>query len=133
MYFIDSTQAFEIKQGVAFLVANCHGVARGAGWWNDLKTGEDLCGKKDVPTLLMLIVSELGEAMEGHRKNLMDDHLPHRKMLEVELADAVIRIFDTAGGMGYDLSGAIIDKLRYNIGRLDHMPINRAQENGKAY
>ena len=37
----------------------------------------------------MLIVSEIAEAMEGERKDLMDDKLPHRKMAEVELADAL--------------------------------------------
>ncbi len=40
--------------------------------------------------------------MEGERKDLMDDKLPHRKMAEVELADALIRIFDYAGAYGYD-------------------------------
>ncbi|XUM19805.1 hypothetical protein ACRAVF_19255 [Bradyrhizobium oligotrophicum S58] len=41
----------------------------------------------------MLIVSEIAEAMEGERKSLMDDHLPHRKMVEVELADTLILHF----------------------------------------
>lgn len=90
-------------------------------------------GKKNVPTLLMLIVSELGEAMEGHRKNLMDDHLQHRPMLEVELADAVIRIMDMAGGMGYDLAGALVEKLEYNSTRADHKLENREKEHGKKY
>ena len=34
--------------------------------------------------------------MEGARKDLMDTHLKHRSMMEVELADAIIRIFDLA-------------------------------------
>ncbi len=46
----------------------------------------------------MLVVSELVEAMEGERKDLMDDKLPHRKMAEVEMADAAIRILDFMGG-----------------------------------
>ncbi|RZK79787.1 MAG: hypothetical protein EOO85_02735, partial [Pedobacter sp.] len=45
---------------------------------------------REVGTCLMLIVSEVAEAMEGDRKGLMDDHLPERPMLEVELADAII-------------------------------------------
>ena len=71
--------------------------------------------------------------MEGYRKNLMDDKLPHRSMLEVELADAVIRIFDMCGGLGLDLSGAIYEKLEYNQNRLDHKIENRLKENGKKF
>jgi len=77
--------------------------------------------------------SEVSEAMEGARKNLMDDHLPERPMLEVELADAVIRIMDLAGGLNLDLGGAIADKLLYNTERADHKPENRAKYNGKVF
>jgi NTP pyrophosphatase (non-canonical NTP hydrolase) len=81
----------------------------------------------------MLIVSEVAEAMEGHRKDLMDDKLPHRKMIEVELADTMIRIFDLAGAKGYDLGGAINDKMAYNAQRADHKIENRLKPGGKAY
>jgi NTP pyrophosphatase (non-canonical NTP hydrolase) len=97
---------------------------REAGWWD--KPRED-------GTLLMLCVSELAEAMEGSRKGLMDDHLPHRKMEEVELGDAIIRICDYAGAKGYDLGGAILEKLQYNAHREDHKREVRAQAGGKAY
>lgn len=50
-----------------------------------------------VTKKLCLTHSELSEALEGHRKGLMDDKLTHQPMLEVELADAVIRIADLAG------------------------------------
>ena len=85
----------------------CHGVAVASGWWNDPATGKPL--DRNVPEMLCLIHSEISEGMEGYRKNLMDDKLPHRPMLEVELADAVIRIADLAGVMGLDLAGAVID------------------------
>lgn len=81
----------------------------------------------------MLIVSEIAEAMEGERKDLMDDKLPHRKMAEVELADAVIRICDYCGKYNYDLQGAVLEKLEYNRVRPDHKPEARAAEGGKKW
>lgn len=119
----------------------CHGAAHSAGWWST-KHGEDLrhimreggaFGGALFSQKLCLIHSEVSEAMEGHRKSLPDDKLPHRPMPEVELADAVIRIFDLAGAMGYELGGAIAEKLEYNANRADHKPENRAKEGGKAY
>ncbi len=102
-----------------------------AGWWTNLVTGEKL--DRNMGELLCLVHSEISEAMEGHRKNLMDDKLPHRKMLEVELADAVIRILDIAGSQGFDLGGAIEEKIEYNASRQDHKIENRKLETGKKY
>lgn len=70
-----------------------------AGWWTDLETGESLVGKRNVGEMLMLIVTELSEGADGLLDNLMDDHLPHRQMIEVELADTVIRIAEYGGGV----------------------------------
>lgn len=102
-----------------------------AGWWTDLVTGQ----KKDrnVGELLCLIHSEISEAMEGYRKNLPDDKLPHRKMFEVELADTLIRIFDLAGAYKLDLEGAIEEKRQYNNKREDHKLENRKKQNGKKF
>ena len=100
-------------------------------WWHDLYTGERL--ERNVGELLCLVHSEISEAMEGHRKNLMDDKLPDRDMFEVELADAIIRILDIAGGFGLDLGGAIIEKLTYNRKREDHSVEHRKSETGKKY
>ena len=115
------------------LVNACHFAAVDAGWWTDLQTGESMIGKRNVGELLMLVVSEVAEAMEGHRKGQMDDHLPHRPMVEVELADAVIRICDLAGALRLDLGGAIAEKLAYNASRADHRPENRRADGGKKY
>lgn len=75
-----------------------------AKWWADLE-GKPI--RRDTGTLLMLVVSELAEAMEGRRKSkpgapLMDDKLPHREMAEVELADVLIRCLDAASSDQYN-------------------------------
>lgn len=83
--------------------------------------------------MLMLMVTEISEAMEGERKDLMDDKLPHRKMAEVELSDTIIRICDYAGRWNYDLAGAVIEKMQYNANREDHKIENRLKEGGKKF
>lgn len=113
--------------------ADIHGLNVDAGWWSDLQTGADITHTRNTGELLMLIVSEISEAMEAHRKNLNDDKLPHRKGIEVELADAVIRIFDLAGAYKLDLGGALVEKLNYNQQRADHKVENRRAEGGKKY
>ena len=129
---------YELKK----LQENIHQGNVDAGWWTDLDTLQSLAeecrirtrfGKALVAEKLALIHSEISEAMEGARKNLMDDKLPHRKMIEVELADAMIRILDLAGALQLDLAGAIQEKLAFNKTREDHQIENRMKDNGKAY
>jgi len=135
-----------------------HEFNRSMGWWKNLKyqsqlnkiitkfnvspeLAEEILASLDIteeadrpiPALLMLVVSEVAEAMEGDRKNLMDDKLPHRSMFEVELADVIIRILDIAGKHNLDLGGAVLEKVQYNATREDHKPENRVQDGGKAY
>lgn len=120
----------------------CHGASQAAGWWQDVRTGQDFAaearsasrlGKALVAEKLALIHSEVSEGLEGHRKGLMDDKLPHRPMLEVELADAVIRIADLAGALHLDLGGAIAEKMVFNAQRPDHKLEARAAAGGKAF
>lgn len=107
----------------------CHGLAAKSGWWNNV----DFSNPFLFSNKLCLIHSEISEAMEGDRKGLKDDHLPHRDMREVELADAAIRIFDLAGAYKMDIAGAIAEKLEYNQSRADHKLENRQQAGGKTY
>lgn len=141
-------QQTNIEHGVNALVQACHSASRNSGWWVHQSSGTDLIaliknspagsllerlGKALVAEKLCLGHSELSEAMEGHRKGLQDDKLPHRPMLEVELADALIRIADLAGALGLDLGGAVAEKMAYNATRADHKPEARAAAGGKAY
>ena len=115
-----------------------------AGWWTDLQTGESILLTRNVPEMLMLIVSEIAEAMEGHRKALMDDKLPHRPMMQAELVDAMIRILDLAGSRmsieraEHDCTlhpiGEIFEEKRaFNATRADHKPENRIKQGGKQF
>jgi NTP pyrophosphatase (non-canonical NTP hydrolase) len=104
-----------------------------AGWWHRPDGSDTRDNPLTFSNKLMLIVSEVAEAMEGDRKSLKDDKLPHRDMREVELADAAIRIFDLAGAYGYSLGSAIAEKMAFNAHRADHKPEARAAAGGKAY
>lgn len=104
--------------------------ADNARWWHTA-AGDRI--ERNKGELLMLIVSEIAEGMEGERKGLMDDKLPHRPMIEVELADALIRIFDYAGAYGLDLEGAYQEKRAFNATREDHTYEARARAGGKQW
>lgn len=105
-----------------------------AHWWIDPATGEDL--RKQplmVPVKLALIHGEVSEALEADRKDLMDDKLPHRLGIEVELVDVLIRVGDLAGAKGYELGATAVEKSRVNLVRPDHKLENRTKANGKKY
>ena len=96
------------------------------GFWED---------RKNVGEVLMLIVSELGEALDAHRANkkanveafdarAIDRTEPEdyqidfqqciKDTFEDEIADTVIRILDMCEGFGIDLERHIELKLEYN-------------------
>lgn len=101
-----------------------YGQAKEMGWHSK---------PREIGTMIALCHSELSEALEGARKDLMDDHLTNRKMVEVELADCVIRIFDLAGREGFDIASAIAEKHNYNAKRSDHQLKNRMADGGKSF
>jgi NTP pyrophosphatase (non-canonical NTP hydrolase) len=100
-------------------------------WWTNIHTGEPR--PRNFGELIALCHSELSEALEGNRKELMDTHLPHRRMDEVELADCIIRILDVCAGFGLDIEGAYQEKMEYNVHRADHKIENRLLPGGKKY
>lgn len=107
-----------------------HETAVDCGWWADPETGAPI--QRNTGELIALIHSEVSEGLEADRKGLNDDKLTDRPGLEVELADAILRILDLAGARGLDVAGALVAKNRYNRNRHDHTPEARAA-GGKRY
>jgi len=64
----------------------------------------------NMPTKLMLCVTELSEAMEAHRKNDIGN-------FNEEIADTMIRLMDITSSLGIDIETEIINKMAKNQGR----------------
>jgi NTP pyrophosphatase (non-canonical NTP hydrolase) len=122
----------EAAVGTAALQRLCHDLSHRSGWWQEYIDMPQQYRKHFLLGRIALMHSELSEGVEGLRKNVPDDHLPHRPMLEVEMADAIIRILDMAGALQLDVAGAIIEKLAYNQQRPDHKKEAREAEGGKS-
>ena len=113
------------------LIEKAHGVAKEKGFWDE---------ERNVPEMLMLVVSELSEALEALRKGHYaepfatavlaedlknwDDVLSEpwkngfekavKSSFEDEIADVAIRLFDLCGGLKIDLEKHIEMKMKYN-------------------
>jgi hypothetical protein len=120
-----------VEVGIRALLRLAHKTATESGWYVNPLTKEPV--QRNFGEVVALMHSELSEALEAHRKGLMDDKLPHRHGVEVEFADLLLRVADTAAASKLDLAGAIIEKNRYNQSREDHKLENRTKAGGKAY
>lgn len=72
----------------------CHSIAVEKGFWET---------ERNIGEALMLIVTELAEAMEAHR--IKDD-----ENFREEIADSFIRLLDLCGGLGIDIEEEIARK-----------------------
>ena len=79
----------------------CHAIAVEKGFWDE---------KRNIGEALMLIVTELAEAMEAYRKE-------DKENFNEELADTFIRLLDLCGGLNIDIEGEISKKSQKNKNR----------------
>ena len=96
----------EFRAAWNVIAKDVHDTAVSKGWWDkDRNDGEMLC----------LMHSEISEALEAIRKgNPPDDKIPQHSGAAAELADVVIRIMDTCRSRGWDVAGALLDKIAFN-------------------
>ncbi len=102
-------------------IRECHSTAREKGFWDS---------PRNIGELLMLIVSELGEALEANRKKgVCDDNVEislddpdfkekfekyYKDTFNDEIADTFIRLGDLCGGLNIDIVKHIKMKMAYN-------------------
>lgn len=104
------------------------------GWWTIDDYGETR--ERNIGELLCLVHSEISEAVTGWGEGMMDDKLPHRPMLDVELADTAIRILDILGWKQWDIDATLRDMGAFPLETLDpqvfflsaHCSISNAME-----
>ncbi len=85
-------------QTLSEFTESCHKVAREKGFWDE---------ERNIGEALMLIVTEVSEAMEAHR-------IKDEENFREELADTFIRLFDLCGGLGIDIEEEILKKTQAN-------------------
>ncbi len=117
-----------LVQSLEWLAEQAHSNARDKGFW---KLRDELVAaatgvspelaafaKKCVASQLReLMISEISEACEGDRKDLVDTHIPHFSMVEAEMADLLIRLADYCKAYKLRLGAALISKMDYNSKR----------------
>lgn len=108
------------------LAAKAHAHALSKGFWDaanalqslaDANGMGDVCRKQRDAQLNAMIAGEIGEALEGSRRDLASEKIPGFTNEEEEYADAIIRIMDKAGARKLRIGEAIIAKMEHNAGR----------------
>jgi hypothetical protein len=106
----EELSAYSNSKSVSEWCTDCYEVSRSKGWYDVEKVG--------TFERLLLVHCEISEAVEELRAGHLVDqvYLKNGKPegAIVEIADAIIRIFDLCGGEGLDLAAVINLKNEYN-------------------
>lgn len=130
---------------IAWLMAMSHKTAYEHGWWdgvgNEPVVFDEVCGHahvdRNIGEQLALFHSEVSEALEEWRAGhaLTEVYHVQRELgrepdgtvimskpgkpegFPIELADILIRVFDTAAAYHIDLESALLEKMAYNESR----------------
>lgn len=115
------------------LCKEAHEAAVEKGFWTKFENGE--LKSRNIPELLMLTVSELGEACEALRKHNRQIRSKNPKWrlsdgwakdtFEDEIADTFIRLADLCEALDIDIEWQIKNKMEYNK--------TRPAKHGKAF
>lgn len=129
----------EERQAIKSVAEQTYATACEKGWWPKSRGDTTL---EEISNKLMLTVSELAEALEELRDGQLDTYytlehedggvkfrmpIPEGEEIRcppakpegfgIELADAVIRIFDLAEHLGIDMGEMLMIKMNYNKSR----------------
>src|SRR6266404_1120003 len=114
------------------LAERCYENSKEHGFWDDYDKTQRAISTSDVVDIralsdkycldaklskIALMVSELGEAVEGVRKPGFDEHCTIFSNEAIELADAIIRIMDYCGRFYIPIGEAVVAKMAFNATR----------------
>lgn len=82
------------------------------------KSQQDMLRNHLDQACMARIAGEVGEVVEAMRHgNPPSEKIPNFSHIEEELADILIRVFDFCGMHGYNLGGAVVEKMCHNASR----------------
>ena len=104
---MDDSDAMVLREALHTIGKRIYSNAVAKGWRSE---------PREIGTDLALIHSEISEVCEALRTNgdTPDEHCPEFKSVEIELADAVIRILDVCQHYRWNIGAAIIAKMKFN-------------------